>query len=444
MPLTLIRSALRPSVPGAASKLADMALMSALGITFSGEHAMTIGVGGSTAEAELAAMTSMRGSVPPIGVDERLKRVARAQALMQEKGIDAIWLDISSSLTYFTGLSMRRTERLHGAILPAKGEIVYASPAFEAEKLKTMLTFGDKIAVWEEDEDPTALVADTIRSFGFSRGTVGVDEATPFFTFDGLRRAANSFTFVNGSEITAGCRMIKSDHEIALMQTAKNITLAAHKAAARIMREGITTTEVQAFITAAHRKLGSEGVPPFNGVLFGEATAYPHGVPYPQTLKMGDMILIDTGAPVDGYLSDITRSYVFGEPSARQRQVWNLEKAAQAAGFAAAQPGNRCEDVDAAARGVINGAGFGPGYATPGLPHRTGHGIGLDVHEWPYLVKGDKTVLKPGMTFSNEPTICIYGEFGVRLEDHMHITESGPRWFTQPAHSVDDPFGYEA
>ena len=188
--------------------------------------------------------------------------------------------------------------------------------------------------------------------------------------------------------------MIKSEHELALMQTAKNITLEAHKAAARIMREGITTTEVQAFITAAHRKLGSEGDPPFNAVLFGEATAYPHGVPYPQTLKEGDMILIDTGAPVDGYLSDITRSYVFGEPTKRQRDVWNLEKEAQAAGFAAAKPGNRCEDIDIAARGVINGAGFGPGYATPGLPHRTGHGIGLDVHEWPYLVKGDKTVLQ--------------------------------------------------
>jgi Xaa-Pro dipeptidase len=156
--------------------------------------------------------------------------------------------------------------------------------------------------------------------------------------------------------------------------------------------------------------------------LFGEATAYPHGAPYPQTLKDGDMILIDTGAPVDGYLSDITRSYVFGEPTARQRDVWNLEKAAQAAGFAAARPGNRCEDIDSAARAVINGAGFGPGYATPGLP---------------------KTVLQPGMTFSNEPTICIYGEFGVRLEDHMVITETGARWFTQPAHSVDDPFGLE-
>ena len=404
---------------------------------------MTIGVGGSTAEAELARLKNMRGDVQPIGVDERLMRIDKAQRLMREKGIDALWLDVSSSLTYFTGLRMGRSERCHGAVLPARGDIVYLSPAFEVEKLRTMISFGDKVAQWDEDEDPTALLIDTVRSFGAGRGVIALDEATPFFTFDGMRKAGNAFSFVNGSEITAACRMIKSDHEIALMQTAKTITLEAQKAAARILREGITTTEVQAFIAAAHRKLGSEGEVAFNIVLFGEATAYPHGVPYPQSLREGDMVLIDTGAPVDGYLSDITRSYIFGEPSKRQRDVWNLEKAAQAAGFAAAKPGNRCEDIDIAARGVISAAGLGPGYATPGLPHRTGHGIGLDVHEWPYLVKGDRTVLQPGMTFSNEPMICIYGEFGVRLEDHMLITETGARWFTEPAHSVDDPFGLD-
>src|SRR5207237_1404899 len=254
---------------------------------------MTIGVGGSSAEKELAAMKNMRGAVRPIGVEERLQRIARAQAIMREKGIDALYLDVSSSMTYFTGLNFRRTERMHSAVLPAKGDIVYISPAFEVEKLKTMTSFGDKIEVWEEDDDPTAVVTETVRSLGYPKGVIAV----------------------------------------------------------------------------------------------GEATAYPHGVPYPQTLKEGDMVLIDTGAPVDGYFSDITRSYVFGEPTKRQRDVWNLEKAAQAAAFAAAKPGNKCEDIDAAARGVIAGGGFGPGYATPGLPHRTGHGVGLDVHEWPYLVK---------------------------------------------------------
>src|ERR1700692_712628 len=228
---------------------------------------MTVGVGGSTAEAELAALKNMRGDVPPIGVDERLKRIARAQAIMREKGIDALYLDVSSSMTYFTGLKFRRTERMHSAVLPAKGEIVYVSPAFEVEKLKTMLVFGDKIAVWQEDEDPTAVVTETVRSLGIARGVIAVDEATPFFTSDGLRRAGNSFTFVNAVDVTAGCRMIKSEHEVALMQTAKNITLAAHTAPARIMREGLTTTEVQAFLVAAHKRLGAERPPPFNAVL---------------------------------------------------------------------------------------------------------------------------------------------------------------------------------
>src|SRR6201985_1053434 len=225
---------------------------------------MTVGVGGSTAEVELAAIRKWRAHVPPIGVEERLQRIARAQSIMREKGIDALYLDVSSSMTYFTGLKFRRTERMHSAVLPAQGESVYVFPAFEGEKLRTMLSFGDKIAVWEEDEDPTATVTETVRALGYPTGTIAVDEATPFFTFDGLRRAGKAYTFINSIDVTAGCRMIKSEHEIALMQTAKNITLEAHKAAARIMREGIMTTEVQAFLTAAHRQRGAAREPPFH------------------------------------------------------------------------------------------------------------------------------------------------------------------------------------
>jgi len=405
---------------------------------------MTIGVGGSTIEAELAAMTSMRGDAPAIGIEERKHRIARAADLLDRKGYDALWLDASTSATYFTGLRDRPTERLHGAILTRKGDLIYICPTFEREKLEASLSVPGDIRTWAEHEDPTALVIASIQDRVARSGTVAVDEATRFFTFDGFRRASNAFDFVNGNEITAPLRQVKSPAELALMQTAKNITLEAHKAAARILHEGITTTDVHAFLVEAHKRLGAEGPPPFGIVLFGEATAYPHGVPYPQTLKEGDMVLIDIGAPVDGYVSDITRSYVFGEPTDRQRFVWDTEKAAQAAGFAAATPGAPCEAVDAAARGVIEAAGFETNYGTPGLPHRTGHGIGLDVHEWPYLVKGDTTPLAPGMCFSNEPTICIYGEFGCRLEDHFYMTEDGPRWFTQPAHSVDDPFGYDA
>ena len=402
---------------------------------------MTRGVGGSTMAAELDAMVSMRGAVAPIGNDERHARMRRAQALMAEHGVDALYLDASTSCYYFTGMRPRPSERLHGAILTAAGELTYLCPAFEAEKTAQMINVPGDIRTWQENEDPTALIIDALRGYGIDGGTLAVDETTPFFTFDGLRRAGNKFDFVNASDITGACRMLKSAAEIALMSAAKAITLEVHRATARALYAGAGTDELKEFIAEAHRRLGADGPMSFSIVLFGEATAYPHGVPYTQTLREGDMVLIDIGATVDGYHSDITRSYVFGEPTPRQRSVWELEREAQAAAFAAAQVGVPCEAVDAAARKVIERGGFGPGYAVPGLPHRTGHGIGLDVHEWTYLVEGNRTPLAPGMCFSNEPMICIYGEFGVRLEDHFYITEEGPRWFTQPCSNVDDPFG---
>lgn len=402
---------------------------------------MAIGVGGSTPEAELNAMASLRGNAPPIGVEERRQRLAIARRLMREQRLPALWLDVSTSLTYFTGIRLNRSERLHGVILLADGDPIYVSPAFEVEKLRTMMIVDGPVAAWDEHEDPAALVVATLAERGISGGPLALDEATPFATVDRLRRAGPGFELVSAGPVTTACRLRKSPAEIALMQTAMSITLAAQKAAARILREGITTTEVQQFIAAAHQRLGAEGPPAFNIALFGEATAYPHGVPYPQTLKPGDMVLVDVGAPVDGYVSDLTRTYVFGQPTARQLAVWELEKAAQMAAFAAAQLGTRSAALDDAARSVIEFAGFGPGYATPGLPHRTGHGIGLDVHEAPYIVRGDDTPLAEGMTFSIEPMICIYGAFGVRLEDHVFMTADGPRWFTPPAASLNDPFG---
>ena len=403
---------------------------------------MTMGVGESSLSAELDKIVNQREGVSPITNTEREARIARLQTLMLERGVDAVYLDASTSLYYFTGLKSRPSERLHGAIVPARGALRYICPQFEVEKTAAMVGLPGEICGWEEHEDPTELVIDLARTHGAASGTLAVDEVTPFFTFDGLRRAGNHFDFVNASDLTGACRMFKSSAELALMQRAKDITLEIHKATARGLQEGLSTDEVHAFIAAAHRKAGVDGPMSFSIVLFGEPTAYPHGVPYPQTLKEGDMVLIDVGATIEGYHSDITRSYVFGEPTARQREVWELEKAAQAAAFAAAQVGVPCEAVDAAARKVIEAGGFGPGYAVPGLPHRTGHGIGLDVHEWTYLVKGNKTPLAPGMCFSNEPMICIYGEFGVRLEDHFYMTEDGPRWFTQPCLSADDPFAY--
>ncbi len=403
---------------------------------------MTTGVGGSTPEAELARIVSRRDGVAPITTAERLERIERAQARMREVGVAALWLDATTNLEYFTGVRHRQTERMIGALIPATGEPVYLSPAFEVEKLRTMLTIGDRVVGWEEDESPHALFATTLRDMQIARGVVAVDEQAPFFTTEGLREACGpDYALRSAMPVAAWLRARKSPAELAIITHAMQATLEIQAAAARILREGITTTEVQQFLDAAHRKAGFDGGAAFGIALFGEATAYPHGVPHPQTLREGDMVLVDCGAPMHGYVSDITRSYVFGEPTPRQREIWDLEHRAQAAAFAAIRPGAPCGAIDDAARAVIVGAGFGPDYATPGLPHRTGHGVGMDVHEHPYFVRGAAEPLAPGMTGSIEPTICLYGEFGVRLEDHFHVTETGAAWHTRPSPSIDAPFG---
>lgn len=403
---------------------------------------MTIGVGGSSFEAELAKLKPMTDGIEPIAVKEFKERIAKAQALLREQGLQALYLDTSTSLAYFTGIQLGLSERLHGAVIPVEGEIAYLSPAFEEPKTREYMKFGDDVRCWEEHEDPTELVIETIRSMGHESGQVALDPLTPFYIVDGLRKAGNRFAFVHGNSITATCRQLKSAAEVALIQRAMDITMEVHRAAARTLQVGVTTAQVKEFLGHAHRKLGLGTS--FGAAQFGEATAYPHGVPYEQTLQDGDMVLIDMGTKLGGYCSDITRTYVFGEPTARQREIWDLEKRAQLAGFAAAQLGAPCENVDFGARGVIEAAGYGPGYKVPGLPHRTGHGLGLDIHEEAFMVKGNKTPLQVGMCFSVEPMMCIYGEFGVRLEDIAYMAQDGARWFTQPAHSVDDPFGYEA
>ncbi|RLQ20448.1 M24 family metallopeptidase [Seongchinamella sediminis] len=405
---------------------------------------MTIGVGGSTPEQELASFHDMTMGVAPISHKEYEARIDKAQALMQEKAIAAIYVNAGTNLYYFTGTRWGASERMVGAIIPASGQLEYIAPAFEEATLLEHMTITGPVNGWEEDESPYALFGSTLDRMGLDAGKVGIDEAAPFFLYDGIRQSNPQFQYLNAAAITAACRMIKSPAEIALMQRAKDITLAVHKSAARILAPGITTTEVEGFIHAAHQAAGASSGSYFCIVLFGETTAYPHGVAHPQVLQDNDMVLIDTGCQLEGYISDITRSYVYGEATERQRQIWNLEKAAQAAAFAAAQIGQACSEVDNAARKTLQAQGLGPNYKLPGLPHRTGHGIGLDIHEWPYLVSNESTTLEAGMCFSNEPMICIPGEFGVRHEDHFYLTESGPKWFTEPAHSVDDPFGYNA
>ncbi|HSP06360.1 MAG TPA: Xaa-Pro peptidase family protein, partial [Acidobacteriota bacterium] len=294
------------------------------------------------------------------------------------------------------------------------------------------------IRTWEEDESPYRRVAQILQDRGIHTGRVGIEERTRFFLFDGVRKEAPGLEYVSADPVTAGCRMIKSPAEIALMQRANDITIAAYRATAAALREGMPQGEFTNNCTAAFAALGVDG-----GcfVSFGKYTAFPHGSREPQTLKEGDMILMDGGCEVEGYASDITRTFVFGKPTQRQRDVWELERKAQDAALAAAKVGVACEAVDAAARKVITDAGFGPDYKVPGLPHRTGHGIGLDGHEWTYLVRGNKTPLAPGMCFSDEPTIAIYGEFGIRLEDCMHITDQGAKMFTVQSPSIDHPLG---
>jgi Xaa-Pro dipeptidase len=405
---------------------------------------MTIGVGGSDAQTELARLSNMTAAAEPIERSEFQARIDKACALMKENKIDAVYLNAGTNLYYFTGTRWGASERMVGAVLSANGELQYIAPYFEIATINGYQLLDGKINGWQEHQSPYLLFGEMLNDMGIEAGTIGLDESCSFFISDGLAQAQTNIKFVNAKSITAGCRMCKSANELALLQRAKEMTIEVHKSAAKILREGISTQEVTQFINDAHFAVGAVKGSYFCIVLFGEDTAYPHGVSTPKDLDTGDMVLIDTGCQLQGYNSDITRSYVFGQPSERARQVWNQEKASQAAGFNAAKLGHGCGTVDDAARGYLETQGYGPGYATPGLPHRTGHGIGLDIHEWPYLVSSDTTPLEVGMCFSNEPMICIPGEFGIRLEDHFYMTESGPKWFTLPSHSIDDPFAYEA
>jgi Xaa-Pro dipeptidase len=379
----------------------------------------------------------MTDGIQPITAGEREARMEKARRLMSENKLGAVVMEGGSSLFYFTGMRWPASERTFAWVLPARGEPAFIVPSGDEARAHEMVHLGGPIRAWAESEGPYGKIAQLLKERG-ATGRVGIEERTRFAVFDGIRKESPSLEFTSADAVTAGCRMIKSPAEIALLQRANDITIACYRAVFPTFREGMTQREVSANVAAAYRALGVQG----NAMaIFGKYTAFPHGSIQPQQLREGDLVLVDDGCTVEGYQSDITRTVIFGKPTARQREIWNLERKAQDAALAAAKPGAACESVDAAARKVITDAGFGPGYKVPGLPHRTGHGIGLDGHEWTNLVKGNRTKIQPGMCFSNEPTIAIYGEFGVRLEDCMYITDAGARMFTKQSPAIDQPFG---
>jgi Xaa-Pro dipeptidase len=404
-------------------------------------HAETIGPGAFQQRDlpdPIRKLRKMTDGIVPISLDERRARIENARRLMRSNRIDAIYIEPGSTMFYYTGMRWGTSERMLAMVIPVRGEIAWVCPKFEEERARELIKIGDDIRTWEEDESPYQRVAEIFRDRGVRTGRVGIEERVRFFLFDGIRQAAPRLQFVSATPITAGGRMFKSPAEIALMQRANDITIVAYKATVDSIREGMTQDEFSGNCASAFRALGVQG-----GVFcsFGKYTAFPHGSSTPQKLKEGDVVLMDGGCGVDGYQSDITRTFVFGKATQRQRDIWNLERRSQDAGFAAAKVGAPCEAVDAAARKVITDAGFGPDYKVPGLPHRTGHGIGLEGHEWTNFVRGNKTPIQPGMCFSDEPTIVIYGEFGIRLEDCLYITPEGPKFFTKQSPSIEEPFG---
>lgn len=378
--------------------------------------------------------------IVPISIEERKQRLLKAQALMAIEKIDAIFLEGTASCFYFTGMRWGLSERTFGVVIPAKGSLAYICPKFEEDRAMELLNpvFGDEVRCWEEHESPYALILGVVKDRGVKHRRIGMEERVRFFIADGVKKLATGFDIVDATPITAGCRMYKTNAEIALMQKASDVTILAYEAAFKTIRPGMSQSEFSGNIAAAFRKLGYSGGA---SVQVGKYAALPHGSITPQTILEGDIVMVDGGTSCEGYASDITRTIVMGKPTQRQKDVWNIEKEAQDAAFAAIKIGAPCEVVDAAARAVIEKAGFNTNYKLPGLPHRTGHGIGLEGHEWTNFVKGNTTPMAVGMCFSNEPTISIPGEFGIRLEDCLYLTANGPVYFSKQSISLEQPFG---
>ncbi|MBV8733038.1 MAG: aminopeptidase P family protein [Acidobacteriia bacterium] len=388
----------------------------------------------------IAALPNRRSEARPIQRAERESRVERARAIMRAKRIDAIALAGGTSLDYFTGIRWGNSERLFLFVLPQRTRAFYICPAFEEDRLRERLPQApagpeSRIFTWQEDHDPYSLSARALRDAGIATGSLGIEERVPFVFSDGIAKTGAGVQLVSATPVTAGCRSIKSPAELKLMHLANQVTLEVYKAAWKSLRPGMTNRDLTALIAAGYEQTGFEGEA---SCQVDAWSALPHGSIQPQTIREGGIVLIDDGCLVEGYQSDISRTFVIGKATDKMQRVFETVRKAQAAALSAARPGSPCQAVDAAARKVVDDAGFGPDYAH--FTHRVGHGIGMDGHEWPYLVKGNAQPLEVNMTTSDEPGIYFKGEFGIRLEDDMYITPDGAKWFTPPSRSLEEPF----
>jgi len=393
----------------------------------------------SVKEPTKSTLQSIVDDAVPIGVGERLARIEKAQKLMIEHNIDAIVLEPGSAMGYFTGISWWRSERLTAVIIPREGEIGVVTPFFEEPSVRESMTFGDDVRTWNEHDSPFQRVAGFLRDRNLGNGRIGLEGTVRQFVAFGLAEAAPGFEIIPAEPVTQGCRLFKSANEIALMRKANEVTLMAYRHVYNQLESGMEPADVKSLMQSAQAALG--GAESWNMALFGLASAYPHGTEQQQKIEPGQIVLMDCGCSVHGYQSDISRTFVIGEPDQRQREVWDTVRQGQQIAFEAAQIGAPAGSVDDAVRNYYISLGWGPGYQVPGLSHRTGHGIGMDGHEPVNFVHGEQTPLAPGMCFSNEPGLYDFDAFGVRLEDCLYMTEEGPAWFTVPPDSLEDPVG---
>lgn len=391
------------------------------------------------AEPDLADLRDITTGAVPIDAAERARRLSRAQALMKANGIGAILIEPGSTMIYFTGVRWGRSERLTAAILPVEGEPCIVTPFFEEPSVRETLAIPAEVRVWLEDQNPLAVVAGYLRDRKLASRPIGIEETARFFAFDGLQKALPGTRLVSANPVVRGCRMVKTRAEIALMQVATDVTMAAYRWLHPRVEAGMTGADIGALMSAATRKLG--GNPEFSMALIGEASAYPHGSKQVHRVADGQVVLMDCGCTVQGYQSDVSRSWVHGRATTEQRKVWDTVAKGQQVARAAARIGAPAGSIDDAVRRFYEREGYGPDYRLPGLSHRTGHGIGMDGHEPVNLVRGEAMPLAPGMCFSNEPGLYLPGKFGIRLEDCFHMADSGPVWFSKPPTSIDAPIG---